>query len=221
MRQNMMMATTLSLLLSLLLPQPVSGEHTIGNLDRLHWLCSDYQLPVKGYVVEGWFSLHAYPGMQNKIMKQLQISEGQQTGNLLDGSMINTSFIRKEQNYYIELQLITEKFQTAARYYTLWQSFIERYHVNKPIGVTVIAQLPEVLDDNTMQELGGELQGSLQPKQSQTHAEAGQLQMYGDSPQLEDGLRVGGEQVNYNIAFVQREKTTAIYLGAPVIYQQY
>ena len=45
--------------------------------------------------------------------------------------------------------------------------------------------------------------------------------MYGDSPQLEDGLRVGGEQVNYNIAFVQREKTTAIYLGAPVIYQQY
>ena len=93
--------------------------------------------------------------------------------------------------------------------------------MNKPIGVTVIAQLPEVLDDKTMQELGGELQGSLQPRQSQIHAEAGQVQMYGDSPQLEDGLRVGGEQVNYNIAFVQQEKTTAIYLGAPVIYQQY
>ena len=94
MRQNMMMATTLSLLFSLLVPQPVSGEHATGNLDRLHWLCSDYQLPVKGYVVEGWFSLPVYPGMQNKIMKQLQIPEGQQTGNLLDGSMVNTSFTR-------------------------------------------------------------------------------------------------------------------------------
>lgn len=221
MKQNMMMATTLSLLFSLLLPQPVSGEHTTGNLDRLHWLCSDYQLPVKGYVIEGWFSLPAYPGMQNKIMKQLQIPEGQQTGTLLDGSMINTSLTRREQTYYIELQLITEKFQTAARYYTLWQSFIERYHVKKPIGVTVISQLPEVLDDKTMQELGGELQCSLQPEQNQMHVEAGQLQMYGASPQLEEGLCIGGEQVNYNIAFVQQETTTAVYLGAPVIYQQY
>ena len=68
MRQNMMMATTLSLLFSLLVPQPVSGEHATGNLDRLHWLCSDYQLPVKGYVVEGWFSLPVYPGICSCFM---------------------------------------------------------------------------------------------------------------------------------------------------------
>ena len=103
MKQNMMMATTLSLLFSLLLPQPVSGEHTTGNLDRLHWLCSDYQLPVKGYVIEGWFSLPAYPGMQNKIMKQLQIPEGKQTAGQSPESSADYYIGKRNWLYYHQL----------------------------------------------------------------------------------------------------------------------
>lgn len=58
MRKKAALLTTLGLMVNLLLPQPVSADYLTGDLQRLPWLCNDYQLPIKGYVIEGWFSLY-------------------------------------------------------------------------------------------------------------------------------------------------------------------
>lgn len=221
MKPKIAIVTTISLLCNMLLPQPVSADAYIGDLERLHWLCSDYQLPVKGYVIEGWFVLPNRPGLQAQLEQQLQLKEGQQQGHLLDGSMLNSSLLRNGQKYYVELQLITEHLETAQHYYALWQNFADCYCVKKPIGVTVIAELPEVLDTAAITQLSGELQQSLQIEQSNTVAVEQTQQICGYSPQLYHTLDIGGEKINCNIAFVQQETKTAVYLATPVIYQQY
>ncbi len=86
MKPKIAIFTTISLLLNMMLPQPVSADAYTGDLERLHWLCSDYQLTVKGYVIEGWFALSNRPGLQSQLEQQLQLKEGQQQGQLLDGS---------------------------------------------------------------------------------------------------------------------------------------
>ena len=75
MKPKIAIVTTISLLCNMLLPQLVSADAYIGDLERLHWLCSDYQLPVKGYVIEGWFVLPNRPGLQAQLEQQLQLKE--------------------------------------------------------------------------------------------------------------------------------------------------
>lgn len=221
MKPKIAIVTTISLLLNMMLPQPVSADAYTGDLERLHWLCSDYQLPVKGYVIEGWFMLSNRPGLQSQLQRQLQLKEGQQQGQLLDGSILNSSLLRNGQKYYIELQLITEHLETAQHYYALWQNFADYYGSKKPIGVTVITELPEVLEEAAITQLSGELQQSLQMTQSNTVSTEQAQQICGYSPQLYHTLDIGGEKINCNIAFVQQETKTAVYLATPVIYQQY
>lgn len=221
MKPKIAIFTTISLLLNMILPQPVSADAYTGDLERLHWLCSDYQLPVKGYVIEGWFALSNRPGLQSQLEQQLQLKEGQQQGQLLDGSTLNSSLLRNGQKYYIELQLITEHLETAQHYYALWQNFADGYCIKNPIGVTVIAELPEVLDEAAMTQLFGELQQSLQIAQCNTGITEQMQQICGYSPQLYHTLDIGGEKINCNIAFVQQKTKTAVYLATPVIYQQY
>ena len=221
MKPKIAIFTTISLLLNMMLPQPVSADAYTGDLERLHWLCSDYQLTVKGYVIEGWFALSNRPGLQSQLEQQLQLKEGQQQGQLLDGSTLNSSLLRNGQKYYIELQWITEHLETAQHYYALWQNFADCYCIKKPIGVTVIAELPEVLDEAAVTQLSGELQQSLQIAQSNTGITEQTRQICGYSPQLYHTLDIGGEKINCNIAFVQQKTKTAVYLATPVIYQQY
>lgn len=220
-KPKIVLATAVSLLLNFLLPQPVTADANSGDLERLYWLCSDYQLPVKGYVVEGWFALPCRPGLQKQLEQQLQLTIGQQQGNLTDGSALNRSLSRKGQKYYIELQLITEHLDTARHFYELWQSFADWHQLKNPIGVTVIAELPEVLDNDAMQYLTEEIQQSLQLAQSNTESAAPTLQVSGYSPQFSRGLEIGGQTINFNMAFARRAHKTALYLATPVIYQQY
>ena len=71
MKTKVAILTTMGLLFNLLWPQPVSAEYDTGDLERLQWLCGDYQLPVKGYVIEGWFALQNRPGLQSQLEQQL------------------------------------------------------------------------------------------------------------------------------------------------------
>lgn len=221
MKQKIALLTTMSIVMNLLAPQPVSADYFTGDLQRLHWLCSDYQLPIKGYVIEGWFTLYNWPGLQNSIEQELQLEIGQQQGSLLDGSTINTSVLRRGQKFYIELQLITESFETAKHYYALWQNFADRYKVKKPVGITIIAELPEQLDDAAAEQLTGELLQSLHVEQQEEVLldQLRQLAVY--SPQLRHSLEIGGQEINCNIAFTERESKTVLYIATPVIYQQY
>ena len=221
MRKKAALLTTLGLMVNLLLPQPVSADYLTGDLQRLHWLCNDYQLPIKGYVIEGWFSLYNRPGLQNTLEERLQIKAGQYQGNLLDGSALNSSMLQRGHKIYIELQLITEDFQTAQHYYTLWQSFADNYKECQPVGVTIITEFPECLTMHTREQLLGELQQGLGVDETALHYLDSVQQASGYSPQLRHGLKIGGETINYNFAFAERDSQTILYLATPVIYQQY
>lgn len=221
MKRKIALLTTMGIMMNLLVPQPVGADYFTGDLQRLHWLCTDFQLPVKGYVVEGWFSLYNWPGLQNTIEQQLQLEIGQQQGTLLDGSTLNTSVMRRGQKVYIELQLITENFETAQHYYALWQNFADGHKTAKPVGITVIAEFPELLETRTKEQLTSELLQSLQvePLADCILDPAQQLTAY--SPQLRHSLEIGGQLINCNLAFTQRENKTVLYIATPVIYQQY
>lgn len=214
------LVTAMGILLNILTPQPVCADYFTSDLQRLHWLCSDYQLPVRGYVIEGWFALEDKAGVQRVLQEQLHLKMGQRQGNLLDGSALNTSVMRRGQKLYVELQLITEQIDTAQHYYALWQSFADCYQPTRPVGVTVITQLPEVLDDSAQAQLTGELQHSLSVEEGLVQLDSVR-QIAGYSPQLQHRLDIGGQLVNYNLAFRQNEQGTVLYLATPVIYQQY
>ncbi len=221
MKTKVAILTTVGLLFNLLWPQPVSAEYDTGDLERLQWLCGDYQLPVKGYVIEGWFALPNRPGLQSQLEQQLQLQEGQQQGQLLDGSTLTSSLLRQGQKYFIELQLITEHLETARYYYGRWQNFAHRYGLDKPVGITVIAELPELLEDSAMDQLASELQQGLQATGGDLMDTGHAQQVCGYSPQLQHSLDIGGQKINFNLAFAQRAEKTAVYLATPVIYQQY
>lgn len=221
MKRKIALLTTMSIIMNLFTPQPVGADFFTGDLQRLHWLCSDYQLPIKGYVIEGWFSLYNWPGLQNTIEQQLQLESGQHQGLLLDGSTLNTSVQRRGHKFYIELQLVTEHFETAQHYYALWQSFADGYKTTKPVGITIIAEFPELLEERAKEQLASELLQSLcvEPQMGQVLNQSQQFAVY--SPQLRHSLEIGGQYINCNVAFTQREDKTIIYVATPVIYQQY
>ena len=54
-RQSMKWLAVLGVLLPVTWIGSASTRSVMADLERLQWLCSDYQLPVAGYVVEGWF----------------------------------------------------------------------------------------------------------------------------------------------------------------------
>lgn len=221
MKTKVAILTTVGLLFNLLWPQSVSAEYDTNDLERLQWLCADYQLPVKGYVIEGWFVLQNRPGLQSQLEQQLQLQEGQQQGQLLDGSTLSTSLLRQGQKYFIELQLVTEHVETAQHYYGRWQNFAHCYGLDKPVGITVIAELPELLEDSAIGQLAGELQQGLQASSGDWVDTEHSWQVCGYSPQLQHSLEIGGQKINFNLAFVRRAERTAVYLATPVIYQQY
>lgn len=220
-RSKLALMTTIGILLNILTPQPVCADYTAGDLQRLHWLCSDYQLPVRGYVVECWFALDDKPSVQRVLQDQLHLKMGQRQGNLIDGSTLNTSVLRRSGKLYVELQLITEQLNTAQHFYALWQNFADCYQPTRPVGVTIITQLPEVLEEKTQAQLAMELQQSLGVEQETIASLDDVQQTVGYSPQLQHSLDVGGQQINYNLAFRQNEQGMALYLAAPIIYQQY
>ena len=220
MKQKLANITALGLILQLLCPQAVSADDA-GDLLRLHWLCSDFQLPVRAYVVEAWFVLSAYPGLENQLEQQLQIKEGQHQGQLLDGSSLNTSLLRRGAKYYMEVQLITKQFKTAQYYYALWQGFADCYHLERPVGATLIIEMPELLDESAISKLAVELQQSLQADPAELLALEEIRQVAGCSPQMKHYISINGQKINYNLSFTQRQSRTVLYLATPVIYQQY
>lgn len=221
MKYKLAAVTALSVLMNLAVPQPVANERAICDLERLYWLCTDYQMPVKGYVVEGWFEMPNRLLTADGLEQQLQVKEGAQQQRLADDSVCSANVIRNRGNCYVELQVVTKSIETAKNYHRLWQNFVYGHGISQPIGATILAELPERLDENAMQQWSEELAQSLQAERVAQTTLAQGYQMAGYSPQLSDYLEIDGQKINFNLVFQANENTTVLYLGTPVIYQQY
>ncbi len=210
---------------SLLLPMTfvqsaVAGSYT-ADLQRLHWVCRDYQLPVQGYVVEGWFQVMHVPGMEKFLQEQLQIETGMHQVQLADGSALNTGISQQKGKWHIEVQLITKSVQQAEQYYRRWQQFADRYCPNHPVGITIVSQVPEQLSEQSQQQLMAELADSMELEPvSQIQTEQ-YTQWTGHSKQLLHGITVNGTTVNGSITIAPQEEHTWLYVASPILYQQF
>jgi hypothetical protein len=220
MKQNIKWMAILGLLLPITWLGSTSIRYTAADFERLQWLCSDYQLSVAGYVVEGWFQAAQIPGMERFLSEQLRISSGLHRIELDDGSILTTSMQRKNSVWQIELQLIAKTPIQAMQYYRLWQNFADKYAPNHPVGITVVAELPEPLETDVANQVIYELaKGLALTPQSMIRAEQYQ-QLSGFTDQLQHTIHINGTPVNGSITIVPEAERTCLYIASPILYQQ-
>ena len=171
-------------------------------------------------MVEGWFQPMHVPGMARFLEEQLQITSGMHRVALDDGSILTTVMQRKENAWQIELQLIAKTAPQAAQYYSLWQRFADRYCPKNPVGVTVVAELPEVLDDAVSRTVMEELADGLALETGSFILEENYLQLSGFTEQLQHKLEVNGTPINSTITVVPEAERTCLYIASPILYQQ-
>lgn len=220
MKQNVKWMAVLGLLLPITWLGSTSMRYTAADFERLQWLCSDYQLSVAGYVVEGWFQATQIPGMERFLSEQLSISSGLHRIELDDGSILTTSMQRKNSEWQIELQLIAKTPIQAMQYYRLWQNFADKYAPNHPVGITVVAELPEPLETDVANQVIYELaKGLALTPQSMIRAEQYQ-QLSGFTDQLQHTIHINDTPVNGSITIVPEAERTCLYIASPILYQQ-
>lgn len=220
MKQAMKWITAFGILLPITWLQTAPLGYDIADLQRLQWLCRDYQIPVQGYVVEGWFQLDHVPGMDRFLQETLEIQDGYHRITLLDGSTLTTIMQRKNKTWQIELQLIAKTNAQAVRYYGQWQRFANLYCPKNPIGITVIAAFPEAMDVTTVNQIAQEIADGLELETIAQIADTQYLQLSGYSSQLSHQLNINGEVINSSITIVPEEESTCLYIASPVLYQQ-
>lgn len=221
MKRAMTILTALGFMIQMAMSQTTYAVSDISGLERLNWLCSDYQLPVKGFVVESWFSVADRNFTDEKLEKLLGVSFDSAQSVLPDGSSCAAKRSCENGKCYVELQLITCNVETALEYEKRWQSFANRYHLCQPVGATILVEFPEMMSENAMHELADELLYSLGVRAAEFCELEHGCHAVADTAQMGEGLQIGGQSVNVNLAFRQQDHKTMLYLGTPVIYQQY
>ena len=154
------------------------------------------------------------------MSEQLSISSGLHRIELDDGSILTTSMQRKNSEWQIELQLIAKTPIQAMQYYRLWQNFADKFAPNHPIGITVVAELPEPLETDVANQVIYELaKGLALTPQSMIRAEQYQ-QLSGFTDQLQHTIHINGTPVNGSITIVPETERTCLYIASPILYQQ-
>lgn len=212
-------------ILGMLLPatfaQSAVAEYQTADLQRLHWLCSDYQLPIQGYVVECWFQVIQVPGMESFLEQNLKVEAGMHQKDLDAGGVLFTSMQLKKGKWQIELQLITKNWAQAQQYYACWQQFSDKYYRSNPVGVTIISELAEPLNMLTSEQLANELAEGLDLQMISNIQTEQYIQVSGRTRQLLHGITVNGETVNASVTIMPQKNSTQIYIASPILYQQF
>lgn len=220
MKQVIKWITAFGVLIPITWFHSVSITNDMADLQRLQWLCKDYQIPIQGYVIEGWFQLECVAGVERFLQEELAIQEGIHRLTLSDGSILTTVMQRKNKMWQIELQLIAKSDEQASRYYGRWQRFSNIYCPKNPIGITVIAVFPETIDIDNATIIAKEIADGLDLEIVAQISDEQYLQISGYSNQLVHQLCINGEKINNSITIVPEEAGTSLYIASPVLYQQ-
>lgn len=220
MKTKLKWASVIGCFMPLVCLPAVAANYYTGDFQRLQWLCSDYQISVDGYVIEGWFQITNCPGMERFLQEQLQITTGYHRVALTDGSILSTVMKRNQQTWQVELQLISNDYQCALQYYSRWQQFSDRFCRKNPVGITLVAQLPESIDRSCADQILNEVSDSLALQVISKIETERYVQVSGHSKQLLHDIHVNGDAINSSITIVPQQTCTYLYLASPVLYQQ-
>lgn len=202
----------------LLTPQQVETS----DLDRLIEVYRQQQLPLQGIVIEGWLPIHDEKSVRRYLEYHFDLPKGENSieSCWTDGSS-QKIYLSQRRNMVIEFQMITENIDLAREQYRLWTQLSRFYAGNQPVGITLLSRLNEPLEAKTCQLLADELAGDMQTTPGEAVQGVHYQSYVWNTSQLQHRLKISGQAVNCNLAFVQQEDQTSIYLGSPVIYQQY
>lgn len=208
----------LAMNLNIVLQRPAVVE--TNDFQRLAKLYEEEELPLDAVVLSGWFAVDSQGDAARYLEENWQMKQEESNKRITwpDGSTLQ---ICRKNTKVVTLELISTNLTLANQQYLLWQEFSQRYGGRKPVGITFCSNYEELLAKNTRQHLAQEIAEKLTTVLT-TDIEQEDHESYTFySPKLSQALEISGVKLNGNLAFVQRSKQTTMYLGSPVIYQQY
>lgn len=212
------MLCLLAMNLNTVLTKPVLAEN--DDFSVLAKLYQEDALPLDVVVLSAWFAVEAKNEAAQYLAEHWQMKAEEESKRLTwqDGSSLQ---IYRKNETVITMELITDNLELANQQYKLWQGFSRLYADNKPVGITFCSNYEESLNKaaryHLAQEIAGKLATSLIIDLEQDDHES--YTFY--STKLGQKLDISGVRLNGNLAFVERNQQTSMYLGSPVIYQQY
>ena len=189
-----------------------------NGLAALREAVSESALTVDGVVLEAW-TPKANERAVAELAQALNLPELSSGGQQALGTYGTVKLIRSGQA--VTVQMILPEAAEAETYYQILSRWMTRYGQGRPAGATLLAHTEETLDVAGSQALVAELMGRLPAhlvsSMQQERLLSSAYQVAGVGPSLE----IAGETVNVNVACVRMEKGMAVYLGSPVIFEQY
>ena len=176
--------------------------------------------PFEVVVLSAWFALEQANEAEQYLTEHWQLSPLENDKRLTwqDGTTLQ---ICRKKGTVITMELISDNLTLANQQYKLWQEFSNRYAGGKPVGITFCSSYEESLHKNTRQHLAKEIAEKLATDLIIDLEQEDHESYTFYSAELSQSLEINGVRLNGNLAFVERNGRTSMYLGSPVIYQQY
>lgn len=204
--------------LNVVLQKPVAIE--TDDFATLAKLYEEEGYPLDVVVVSAWFAVENANGAEQYLLEHWQLSPEEEAKRLTwqDGSSLQ---ICRKKGTVITMELISSNLSLANQQYKLWREFSYRYAQNKPVGITFCSNYEENLNKNARYHVAKEIAEKLATELIVDIEQEDHESYTFYSTNLGQFLDINGVRLNGNMAFVERNGHTSMYLGTPVIYQQY
>lgn len=191
---------------------------TPNGLMVLRETAAQSELQVDGVVLEAWTPKAGEKAVQElaQALGAAEIASGGEASLEAGGTI---KLLREEEA--VTVQLILPDEADAERYYTLLSRWMQRHGQGRPAGATILAHYAEELSPEGCQALVCDLVSPLPAKLVSSMQEGPLLSSAYEIAGVAPSLEICGEKINMNVACVAKAGQTAVYLGSPVIYQQY
>lgn len=208
-------------LAALLFVQAGSLQKTLwppNGLAVLRETAAQSELTIDGVVLEAWTPKASQRAVQ-ELAQSLELNELADGGEQILANGGTVKLRREEQA--VTVQLILPETEEAEAYYQILSRWMQRYGQGRPAGATLLAHTAEELPPEDCQLLVSGLLSPLPARLVSSMQEGPLLSSAYQIAGVEPALEIAGEKINLNVACVAKGGQTAIYLGSPVIYQQY
>ena len=189
-----------------------------NGLDALLMAAGQGDVVVDGVVLESW-TAQAGPRALGDLSKALDVAELGESGEAAIGT--DGSLKWRKQGQTLTVQMILPDTAEARAYYGILSRWMRRYGQGQPVGATVMTHTADMMDMAQGQALVEQMVNILPARLVSTMQEDNLASSAYQVAGVEPGLCIAGERVNVNVACVVKNGQCAIYLGSPVIYQQY
>lgn len=189
-----------------------------NGLAVLKEIAAHQQLMVDGIVCEAWIPEPSYRAAK-ALMNALAIDGVPASGEyaLSEGTTAKVCYDSEQ----LIVQVVTTSASEGEYYYQKLYRWMACFGQGRPVGATVLAQIPEAMEADKCQALVADAMSQLPAQLRGSMQEGRMISSAYYVPGVAPVLKIAGQPVNINMACVRETDRTRLYLGTPVIYQQY